>query len=221
MSLLVELKNVSVTYSTGVDALNNVSLKINDGEFAFVVGSSGAGKSTLIKLILKEIDATNGVVMVNNYNLSNLKRKKIPSFRRTIGFVFQDFQLFPELEALENVLLPATFTGWRIPEALIRRGRGLLEQMHVCPTRKVRALSRGEKQRVAIARAVLLKPGIILADEPTASLDEANAGQVSLLLSGYARTLGSTLLVVSHDDAVLADMDRVLDLNRGIVREAA
>ena len=132
-----------------------------------------------------------------------------------------DFQLFPELEALENVLLPATFTGWRIPEALIRRGRGLIEQMHVCPTRKVRALSRGEKQRVAIARAVLLKPGIILADEPTASLDEANAGQVSLLLSGYARTLGSTLLVVSHDDAVLADMDRVLDLNRGIVREAA
>ena len=111
--------------------------------------------------------------------------------------------------------------SWRIPEALIRRGRGLLEQMHVCPTRKVRALSRGEKQRVAIARAVLLKPGIILADEPTASLDEANAGQVSLLLSGYARTLGSTLLVVSHDDAVLADMDRVLDLNRGIVREAA
>ena len=218
---MVELKNVSVTYSTGVDALNNVSLKINDGEFAFVVGSSGAGKSTLIKLILKEIDATNGVVMVNNYNLSNLKRKKIPSFRRTIGFVFQDFQLFPELEALENVLLPATFTGWRIPEALIRRGRGLLEQMHVCPTRKVRALSRGEKQRVTIARAVLLKPGIILADEPTASLDEANAGQVSLLLSGYARTLGSTLLVVSHDDAVLADMDRVLDLNRGIVREAA
>ena len=100
-------------------------------------------------------------------------------------------------------------------------GGGLLEQMHVCPTRKVRALSRGEKQRVAIARAVLLKPGIILADEPTASLDEANAGQVSLLLSGYARTLGSTLLVVSHDDAVLADMDRVLDLNRGIVREAA
>lgn len=104
---------------------------------------------------------------------------------------------------------------------MIRRGRGLLEHMHVCPTRKVRALSRGEKQRVAIARAVLLKPGIILADEPTASLDEANAGQVTLLLSGYARTLDSTLLVVSHDDAVLANMDRVLDLNRGIIREAA
>ena len=109
-----------------------------------------------------------------------------------IGFIFQDFQLFPELGLLFLCCLPATFTGWRIPEALIRRRRGLLEHMHVCPTRKVRALSRGEKQRVAIARAVLLKPGIILADEPTASLDEANARQVTLLLSGYARTLGNT-----------------------------
>lgn len=100
---MVELKNVSVTYSTGVDALNNISLRIDDGDFAFVVGSSGAGKSTLIKLILKEIDATSGVVMVNDYNLSKLRRKKIPEFRRTIGFVFQDFRLIPSMTVYENI----------------------------------------------------------------------------------------------------------------------
>ena len=185
-------------------------------------GASGSGKSSLLNVVSGLVLPDRGTVRWGATVPGALPEHERDRWRgQHIGFVFQDFQLFPELEALENVLLPATFTGWRIPEALIRRGRGLLEQMHVCPTRKVRALSRGEKQRVAIARAVLLKPGIILADEPTASLDEANAGQVSLLLSGYARTLGSTLLVVSHDDAVLADMDRVLDLNRGIVREAA
>ena len=185
-------------------------------------GASGSGKSSLLNVVSGLVLPDRGTVRWGATVPGALSEHERDRWRgQHIGFVFQDFQLFPELEALENVLLPATFTGWRIPEALIRRGRGLLEQMHVCPTRKVRALSRGEKQRVAIARAVLLKPGIILADEPTASLDEANAGQVSLLLSGYARTLGSTLLVVSHDDAVLGDMDRVLDLNRGIVREAA
>ena len=185
-------------------------------------GASGSGKSSLLNVVSGLVLPDRGTVRWGATVPGALPEHERDRWRgQHIGFVFQDFQLFPELEALENVLLPATFTGWRIPEALIRRGRGLIEQMHVCPTRKVRALSRGEKQRVAIARAVLLKPGIILADEPTASLDEANAGQVSLLLSGYARTLGSTLLVVSHDDAVLADMDRVLDLNRGIVREAA
>ena len=100
---MVELKNVSVTYASGVDALNNVSLKINDGDFAFVVGSSGAGKSTMIKLILKEIDATSGVVTVNGYNLSKLKRRKIPELRRTIGFVFQDFRLIPSMTVYENI----------------------------------------------------------------------------------------------------------------------
>ena len=185
-------------------------------------GASGSGKRSLLNVVSGLVLPDRGTVRWGATVPGALPEHERDRWRgQHIGFVFQDFQLFPELEALENVLLPATFTGWRIPEALIRRGRGLIEQMHVCPTRKVRALSRGEKQRVAIARAVLLKPGIILAGEPTASLDEANAGQVSLLLSGYARTLGSTLLVVSHDDAVLADMDRELDLNRGIVREAA
>ena len=116
---MVELKNVSVTYSTGVDALNNVSLKVEDGEFAFVVGSSGAGKSTLIKLILKEIDATSGMVQVNNYNLNTLKKKKIPEFRRTIGFVFQDFRLIDKMNVFDNVAFAMRAVGK--PSAVIKK----------------------------------------------------------------------------------------------------
>ena len=100
---MVELKNVSVTYSSGVDALHNVNLKINDGDFAFVVGASGAGKSTMIKLILKEINPTSGSISVNGYNLNKLRRRRIPALRRTIGFVFQDFRLIPSMTVYENV----------------------------------------------------------------------------------------------------------------------
>ena len=119
---MVELKNVSVTYSSGVDALNNVSLKINDGDFAFVVGPSGAGKSTLIKLILKEIDATTGTVSVNGFNLRKLKRRKVPALRRTIGVVFQDFRLIPTMTVYENIAFvlrvidaPAKYIRSRVP----------------------------------------------------------------------------------------------------------
>ena len=100
---MVELKDVSVTYSSGVDALHNVNLKINDGDFAFVVGASGAGKSTMIKLILKEINPTSGSIYVNGYNLNKLRRRRIPALRRTIGFVFQDFRLIPSMTVYENV----------------------------------------------------------------------------------------------------------------------
>ena len=120
---VVELKNVSVTYqTTGIQALNNISLKVNDGEFAFVVGSSGAGKSTLIKLLLKEIDATSGVVTVNGYNLTNLKRRRVPEFRRTIGVVFQDFRLIETMTVYENIAFvlrvidaPRTYIRTRVP----------------------------------------------------------------------------------------------------------
>ena len=208
----LELQDILLTFPEGGrrrTVLDIPYLKVTSGEHIGIRGASGSGKSSLLNVVSGLVLPDRGTVRWGATVPGALPEHERDRWRgQHIGFVFQDFQLFPELEALENVLL-------------IRRGRGLIEQMHVCPTRKVRALSRGEKQRVAIARAVLLKPGIILADEPTASLDEANAGQVSLLLSGYARTLGSTLLVVSHDDAVLADMNRVLDLNRGIVREAA
>ena len=100
---MVEFRNVSVTYSNGTDALNDVNLKINDGEFVFIVGESGAGKSTLIKLLLKEVNATVGTVMVNGYNLNKIKRRKVPTLRRTIGVVFQDYRLIPTLTVYENI----------------------------------------------------------------------------------------------------------------------
>ena len=119
---MVELKDVSVTYSSGVDALHNVNLKINDGDFAFVVGASGAGKSTMIKLILKEINPTSGSIMVNGYNLNKLRRRRIPALRRTIGFVFQDFRLIPSMTVYENVAFvlrvidsPTSYIKKRVP----------------------------------------------------------------------------------------------------------
>ena len=209
-------RQVSVTYSTGVDALNNVSLKINDGEFAFVVGSSGAGKSTLIKLILKEIDATNGVVMVNNYNLSNLKRKKIPSFRRTIGFVFQDFRLIPSMTVYENIAFvlrvidaPRKYIRKRVPYVISLVG--LQDKSNSYPNQ----LSGGEQQRVAIARALVNDPQLIIADEPTGNIDPELSYEIVDLLKGI-NECGTTILMVTHEhDLVRHFGGRIINIDAG------
>ena len=171
---MVEFKDVSVTYSSGVDALNKVNLKINDGDFAFVVGPSGAGKSTLIKLVLKEIDATSGTVMVNGFNLKKLRRRKIPALRRTIGVVFQDFRLIPTMTVYENVAFvlrvidaPAKYIRSRVPYVISLVG--LSDKAKSYPTE----LSGGEQQRVALARALVNDPQLIIADEPTGNIDPA------------------------------------------------
>lgn len=216
MSILVELKNVSVTYSTGVDALNNVSLRINDGEFAFVVGSSGAGKSTLIKLILKEIDATSGVVMVNNHNLSTLKRSKIPDFRRTIGFVFQDFRLIPSMTVYENIAFvlrvidaPKKYIRKRVPYVISLVG--LQEKSHSYPNQ----LSGGEQQRVAIARALVNDPQLIIADEPTGNIDPELSYEIVDLLKGI-NECGTTILMVTHEhDLVRHFGGRIINIDSG------
>lgn len=213
---MVELKNVSVTYSTGVDALNNVSLRINDGEFAFVVGSSGAGKSTLIKLILKEIDATNGAVMVNDYNLSTLKRSRIPDFRRTIGFVFQDFRLIPSMTVYENVAFvlrvidaPRKYIRKRVPYVISLVG--LQEKSHSYPNQ----LSGGEQQRVAIARALVNDPQLIIADEPTGNIDPELSYEIVDLLKGI-NECGTTILMVTHEhDLVRHFGGRIINIDSG------
>ncbi len=213
---MVELKNVSVTYSTGVDALNNISLRIDDGDFAFVVGSSGAGKSTLIKLILKEIDATSGVVMVNDYNLSKLRRKKIPEFRRTIGFVFQDFRLIPSMTVYENIAFvlrvidaPRKYIRKRVPYVISLVG--LQDKANSYPNQ----LSGGEQQRVAIARALVNDPQLIIADEPTGNIDPELSYEIVELLKGI-NECGTTILMVTHEhDLVRHFGGRIININSG------
>ena len=213
---MVELKNVSVTYSSGVDALNNVSLKINDGDFAFVVGSSGAGKSTMIKLLLKEIDATSGVVTVNGYNLNKLKRRKIPEFRRTLGFVFQDFRLIPSMTVYENIAFvlrvidaPAKYIRKRVPYVISLVG------LHAKTNSYPDELSGGEKQRVAIARALVNDPQLIIADEPTGNIDPELSYEIVELLKSI-NDQGTTILMVTHEhDLVRHFGGRIISITEG------
>ena len=207
---MVELKDVSVTYSSGVDALNHVSLKINDGDFAFVVGSSGAGKSTMIKLLLKEIDATEGKVMVNGYNLSKL--------RRTIGIVFQDFRLINSMTVYENIAFvlrvidaPPKYIRKRVPYVISLVG--LQAKTNSYPTE----LSGGEKQRVAIARALVNDPKLIIADEPTGNIDPELSYEIVELLMGI-NACGTTILMVTHEhDLVRHFGGRIINIKDGQV----
>ena len=213
---MVELKNVSVTYSSGVDALNNVSLRINDGDFAFVVGSSGAGKSTMIKLLLKEIDATSGSVFVNGYNLNKLRKKRIPEFRRTLGFVFQDFRLIPSMTVYENIAFvlrvidaPTKQIKKRVPYVIDLVG--LHDKMNSYPDE----LSGGEKQRVAIARALVNDPQLIIADEPTGNIDPELSYEIVELLKGI-NDQGTTILMVTHEhDLVRHFGGRIINIANG------
>lgn len=213
---MVEFKDVSVTYSSGVDALNKVNLKINDGDFAFVVGPSGAGKSTLIKLVLKEIDATSGTVMVNGFNLKKLRRRKIPALRRTIGVVFQDFRLIPTMTVYENVAFvlrvidaPAKYIRSRVPYVISLVG--LYDKAKSYPTE----LSGGEQQRVALARALVNDPQLIIADEPTGNIDPALSYEIVELLKGI-NECGTTILMVTHEhDLVRYFGGRIININKG------
>ncbi|MBQ6675296.1 MAG: cell division ATP-binding protein FtsE [Ruminococcus sp.] len=215
---MVEFKDVSVTYSSGVDALNKVNLKINDGDFAFIVGSSGAGKSTLIKLILKEIDATSGVVTVNGFNLSKLRRGKVPKLRRTIGVVFQDFRLIPTMTVYENIAFvlrvidaPAKYIRSRVPYVISLVG--LTDKSKAYPTE----LSGGEQQRVALARALVNDPKLIIADEPTGNIDPALSYEIVELLKGI-NECGTTILMVTHEHDIVRHFGgRIINLNKGVI----
>ncbi|MFT3950437.1 MAG: cell division ATP-binding protein FtsE [Oscillospiraceae bacterium] len=215
---MVEFKDVSVTYSSGVDALNKINLTINDGDFAFVVGQSGAGKSTLIKLVLKELDATAGKVNVNGFDLSRLKKRKIPTLRRTIGVVFQDFRLIPTMTVYENVAFvlrvidaPKKYIKSRVPYVIGLVG--LTHKMASYPTE----LSGGEQQRVALARALVNDPKLIIADEPTGNIDPALSYEIVGLLKGI-NECGTTILMVTHEHDIVRHFGgRVININAGVI----
>lgn len=213
---MIELNNVFASYQKGVDILKGVSLRINDGDFAFIVGSSGAGKSTLIKLLLKEINADEGSVIVNNYNLKNLKPRQVPKFRRTIGVVFQDFRLIPNMTVYDNVAFvlrvtnrPIKFIKQRVPYVLDMVG--LSSKMKSYPTE----LSGGEQQRVAIARALANNPSLIIADEPTGNVDPNMSYEIVEMLE-YINKCGTTILMVTHEhDIVKYFGGRVITIKDG------
>lgn len=215
---MVEFKNVSYTYPTGQSALENINLRIDDGEFAFVVGASGAGKSTLIKLILRELTATQGEVFVNGYNLNKLKSRNIPKLRRTIGVVFQDFRLIPNLTVYDNVAFalraidaPTKYIRNRVPYVIGLVG--LATKAKSYPN----DLSGGEQQRVALARALVNDPKLIIADEPTGNIDPERSYEIVDLLRGI-NGCGTTVLMVTHQhDLVKYYGGRIININTGSI----
>ena len=213
---MVEFKDVSVTYSSGVDALNKVNLKINDGDFAFVVGPSGAGKSTLIKLVFKEIDATSGTVMVNGFNLKKLRRRKIPALRRTIGVVFQDFRLIPTMTVYENVAFvlrvidaPAKYIRSRVPYVISLVG--LSDKAKSYPTE----LSGGEQQMLAMGRALMSRPKIVVMDEPSMGLSPILVSTIFKIIEDIRKSGTTVLLVEQNAKKALAISDRAYVLETG------
>lgn len=213
---MIELEGVSKSYSTGSPALKNVSLKINKGEFVFVVGNSGSGKSTLIKLLLKELEPTSGRIVVNGKEIGKLKRKKIPEYRRNIGVVFQDFRLLKDRNIYDNIAFaqrvietPTKVIKRRVPAMLSLVG--LSEKYRSFP----KELSGGEQQRVAMARAIVNNPAIMLADEPTGNLDPKNSWEIMKLLEEINKR-GTTVVVVTHNREIVDAMNkRVITMHKG------
>ena len=205
-------------YPNGTLALNDVSLRIADGEFVFIVGSSGAGKSTLIKLMLREERATSGVIKVNGKNLGKMPRYKIPKFRRSIGVVFQDFRLIPNMTAYDNVAFALRVTNVSSKE-IKRKVPYMLSLVGLANKAKCKPdeLSGGEQQRVALARALVNSPSIIIADEPTGNIDPELSFEIVDLLNEINK-LGVTIVMVTHEHDLVQQFNRrVITIEKGEV----
>lgn len=213
---MIELKEVTKEYSKGIAALNGVSLKIEQGEFVFIVGDSGSGKSTLIRLLLKELEPTSGSITVMGKELGKMKHKAIPYYRRRMGVVFQDFRLLKDRNVYENIAftLRVTETATRVLKKKVPAALslvGLAQKYKSYP----KELSGGEQQRVAIARAIVNEPSILLADEPTGNLDPVNSWEIMKILE-EANKRGTTVVVVTHNHEIVNAMKkRVITMQKG------
>ena len=215
---MIDLDRVSKYYDAGRPAVDEISLHVDAGEFVFVVGDSGSGKSTLIRLLLKELEPTSGIITVGGNVLNTMKRRRIPKYRRRIGTVFQDFRLLEEMTVYENVALAmravearGSLIKRRVPEIL--REVGLADKYKNYP----RELSGGEQQRVAIARAIVNHPKLLLADEPTGNLDPGNSYDIMSLLETINEH-GTTVLVVTHNRELVDEFrKRVITMRSGAI----
>ena len=215
---MISIKDVSKSYSPGTHALKHINIDIADGEFVFIMGKSGSGKSTLLRLLMKEIEPSEGTIIVDDMDLSTMPRRYIPKYRRLIGMIFQDFKLLPDRNVYENVAFAQRVIGksnWEIkdavPEALRRVGLGSKYK------NKPNQLSGGEMQRVAIARAIINDPEIILADEPTGNLDSATAEGIMNILEEINKS-GTTVIVITHSNEIVKSRNkRVITIDKGVV----
>jgi cell division transport system ATP-binding protein len=213
---MVHLIDVFKVYENGTKALRGVNLKLASGEFAFLVGPSGSGKSTIMKLLTGEIAATDGTVIVNGFNLNNIKMSKMPFLRRSLGVIFQDFRLIAKKNVYENVAFAMHAVG-ASPREIRKRVPYVLDLVGLDNKAKMRPfeLSGGEQQRVAIARALVNNPSLIIADEPTGNLDPARSLEILMLLQKI-NELGTTVLVVTHEKGLVnAFSKRVVAIDGG------
>ncbi len=214
---MIEFKNVCMKYKTnGAVALNNVSVKIDNGEFVFVVGASGAGKSSFLNVIMGQEKIDSGSVIVGQYNLAKIKRRELPYLRRMLGIVFQDFRLIPKMTVYDNVAFALRVIGMS-ERRITKRVRYVLRLVDLASKAKnyPNQLSTGERQRVAIARALVNNPDVIIADEPTGNLDPVLSGDIMTLFDKI-NALGATVVVVTHDLELVHQFDhRVVTIENG------
>ena len=215
---MIEFTDVVKSYVQGNKALRGVSMQIEDGEFAFLVGPSGSGKSTIIKMITGELKPTSGTVHVNGYNLERIRKREVPFLRRTVGVVFQDFRLIPTKTVYENVAFAMRVIGAKNKEIKERVPYVLdLVGLETKGRRYPGELSGGEQQRLAIARALVNNPSTIIADEPTGNLDPARALEIMTLLEEINK-LGTTMLVVTHAQNLVEQFNhRVIAIDEGLI----
>lgn len=217
---MIDFNDVTKVYDNGVMALKNINLHINEGEFVFVVGASGSGKSTFLKLIMKDEEPTSGSITVGGVDLSGLKRKKIPYFRRKMGIVFQDFKLINKMNVFDNVAFAMRVTGCsekdvkkRVPHVLSLVG--LEKKIKSYPAE----LSGGEQQRVGFARALANEPEIVIADEPTGNVDPKMSIELMELLENINKR-GTTVIMVTHEHSLVKRFgNRVVEIKEGEIEK--